>query len=192
MHQLFQKSARTSAIIFSCVVFSPLLATADNSVPSSSWHIGPTGYGPVRIGMTFKEVSRALGKRLTREPSHSVDCFSIPVQTERGHIGLLFQKQRLTSLEISLSMEDNGDPRHLMITTAEGIKIGDGIGQVDAAYRGQAGLKREEFRDEVGERSVIYWNRKDKRGIRFLVDPSGHVYGIDVGTKSIMDYESCD
>jgi murein DD-endopeptidase MepM/ murein hydrolase activator NlpD len=149
-----------------------------------TWLIGLTGYGPLRIGMNRVEASAALGADVSYNSEQSENCFYAQVQTRNGTIGLLFQDQRLTEIEVPEESKN--------IITVQGVKIGDRIDRVDGAYRGQSGLERREHIDEGRERSVIYWDRGKKRGVRLRLDQAGVVLGISGGTSSIWDYESCD
>ncbi|HEX6741920.1 MAG TPA: hypothetical protein VF079_09040 [Sphingomicrobium sp.] len=149
---------------------------------AQAWPLTPDGWGPVRIGMTQRQVEKALHTKLEGEP--------IPDQAERciekvsdRHPGLwfMFEDGRLT--RISLGDESK-------VTTPRGIGIGASAAAVRRAYGKALKAEPHEY-DEPPAEYLTFWTVAGKRGVRFETDPKRRVGAIHAGGPSIEYIEGC-
>jgi hypothetical protein len=147
-----------------------------------AWTLTPQGYGPVKIGMSRAQVSRALGVKLSPRAEHEEDaCESGGAATLPGMI-FMFEEGRLT--RISLYDESR-------VRTPRGIGMGASEAEVRRLYGGPA-LEEEEH-TYVGAPGLYltYWLVPGKSGVRFETDEHRRVNAIHAGTSSIRYIEGC-
>jgi hypothetical protein len=87
------------------------------------------GIGPIRVGMTVDEASRAAGVRLIKsyEPLNEEFCSYFKPQGEPKGISFMVAKGRIVRVDIS----------NEQVTTIKGAKIGDTEEQIFSLYPGQ-------------------------------------------------------
>ncbi len=156
-------------------------SSANGSAPSS-WRITPDGIGPVRIGMTPRQVTRAIGRRLSddRHGRQSEECIEVMPQGREG-LWLMFERGRLTRVSVRAPSR---------IRTPRGIGIGATEAAVRRAYAG--GLKAEPHKySDPPARYLTYWTVPGARGVRFETGLSRRVEAIHAGSQSIEYVEGC-
>ena len=141
----------------------------------------PDGLGPVRIGMTQKQVIAAIGGTLEGDAYDSEDvCVEKESSKLRG-VGFLFEEGKLTRISLGHGAE---------IVTAGGIGIGTAAIAVRQAYRGKLKSEPNIYIEKPAE-YLTYWAVPDERGIRFEVNEKRKVYVISAGGPSIEYVEGC-
>ncbi|MFL5557048.1 MAG: hypothetical protein ACJ794_00315 [Gemmatimonadaceae bacterium] len=103
----------------------------DTSLPSSSagtsFTITPTGYGPLRVGMTVAQAASALGGGIGAPAGYSGGCgYAALVKAPRG-LAIMLEDGKIARFEI----------RSGGITTAEGARIGDTESRIKSLYAGR-------------------------------------------------------
>ena len=159
------------------LVMSSPAFTAD-----AQWVITPDGLGPLKIGMTLAQASKALGARLTIDAhdSDAVSCSELDVP-DKGGLGMMFENRRLTRIAVF-------KPSHLKTTL--GIGIGSTEAEVKAKYKPLD--DKPQAYDELPAKDLTWWATKDKRGIRFQTDTTKHVKAIFAGNSAITYVEGCE
>lgn len=141
----------------------------------------PDGLGPVRIGMTPKQVIAAIGGTLEGEGYDSEDiCVEKESSKLRG-VGFLFEEGKLTRISLGHGAD---------IVTAGGIGVGTAAIAVRQAYRGKLKSEPNIYIEKPAE-YLTYWTVPEKRGIRFEVNEKRKVYVIHAGGPSIEYVEGC-
>lgn len=154
-----------------------LLLAAASALP----HLTPDGLGPVKIGMTREQVTRALHSKLSGEALDDADA-CIEMEAPRyPDVYFMFEDKRLSRISIT------GRSR---ITTVQGIGVGASAAEVRKAY--PRGLRAEpnHYEDRPAE-YLTYWTVPDRRGVRFETNGSGKVAVIHAGKDSITYVEGC-
>lgn len=157
-----------------------------------TWRMGPEGFGPITFGMAQSEVEKLLGRRLGHNDSWSDDCFFTQVDVPGGAASIQVKDHRV--VVVATDQYDRSSSSGSRIATSRGIRVGDALAQVDEAYRGLEGFKKEVDRGIEGDYpAVVYWDTRSKRGILFEYDQeTGLVMGIRAGTRSIYNrHEGC-
>jgi hypothetical protein len=159
-----------------------ILAFLAAAAVQPQWRLAVDGLGPIRIGMTRKEVESALHTRLKGEPiEDEKSCIElVPVGRDQG-LWLMFEDYKLTRISIAQPSR---------ITTPRGIGIGATAERVRRAYG--RGLKAEPHKYEGRPAEYLtYWTVPGKRGVRFETDGKRRVQSIHAGTDSIQYVEGC-
>jgi hypothetical protein len=159
-----------------------LTAAAAAAAPPPQWRLTVDGLGPVRIGMTRKQVEAALHTRLKGEPiEDEKSCIEmVPVGRDQG-LWFMFEEYKLTRISI-------GQPSR--VTTAKGIGVGASADQVKRAYGRRLKIEPHHYEDRPAE-YLTYWTVPGKRGVRFETDGKRRVQTIHAGTSSIEYVEGC-
>jgi hypothetical protein len=159
-----------------------VIASTAAAAPQAKWRVTVDGLGPVRIGMTRKQVEKALHIRLKGEPIlDEKSCIEmVPTGKDQG-LWFMFEDYRLTMISI-------GDPSRLK--TLRGIGVGATAAEVRKAYG--RGLKAEPHKYEGRPAEYLtFWTVPGKRGVRFETDTKRRVQMIHAGTASIEYVEGC-
>jgi hypothetical protein len=158
------------------------IAVAAPAAPQPRWRLTVDGLGPVRIGMTRKQVEAALHTRLKGEPiEDEKSCIElVPVGRDQG-LWFMFEDYRLTRISI-------GKPSH--VTTPRGIGIGASADAVKRAYGRGIQAEPHKYEDRPAE-YLTYWTVPGKRGVRFETDGKRRVQTIHAGASSIQYVEGC-
>lgn len=127
--------SRKSSFELACLTLVLSLAVAAQAAPApaSSWRLGPDGYGPFRIGMSFAQVRKLAPRLRPTEASLLVspDCDYLPLPGHRG-VGLMFIDGRLRRIDLSLPG----------LRTTRGVGPGDTVSRVLRAYPGLEAVPR--------------------------------------------------
>ncbi len=130
-------------------------AVADNV---SEWKLSPDGWGPIHIGMTLKEASKASGKYFTNDkpdPTYEHDsCFYSLFKDENlKDVSLMISDKKIVRIDISSPLFE----------TTKGAHVGDTEAQVISLY-GKLRIEAHHY-NEKGK--YLTYRQGKKRGIRF-------------------------
>lgn len=114
------------------------------------------GFGPVKIGMTLSQASRALGVRVTRDVGYDGDdCYYATPKGDFKGIALMMNGTRVVRIDV-----ESGN-----YTTDRGAKIGDSEARIKRLYKGVYKVSRHKYFDagryieveiEGGRYSIIF------------------------------------
>lgn len=144
--------------------FLALLVTAQ-SQPRSESVVLPDGIGPVKIGMTLSQASKALGIQFIRETGYDGDCYYIrPRQGFKG-VGFMVTNKRIARIDINTKI----------YRTELGATLGDSEAKIKRLYKGQI---------RVGQHAYV------DTGHYLTVTPKGSRYQIVFETdgKTVTTY----
>lgn len=140
----------------------------------------PDGLGPVKIGMTQKQVVAAIGGTLEGEAIESDDiCVEKESSALRG-VAFMFEDGKLTRISLAEGTD---------ITTPRGIGPGASAASVRKAYRGIESEPNTYI--EAPAEYLTFWTVRDKKGVRFELNEKRQVYVVHAGGASIQYVEGC-
>jgi hypothetical protein len=97
------------------------------------------GFGPVKVGMTLPQASKALGVPVTRGAGYDGDrCYY--ASPERGYEGVAFMMSGPRVVRI--------DVRSSRYATDRGARVGDGEARIKSLYKGEYKVSRHKYFDE--------------------------------------------
>ena len=140
------------------------------------------GLGPVRIGMTIRQVEQALGGKLVGEALES-DDICVEKESKSGPRGAYYMFEDKKLARISLG-------RGSSTTTARGIGVGATARQVRRAYGVKLKAEPHYYAGRPAE-YLTFWTVPGKRGVRFETDSRRKVDTIHAGTAAIQFVEGC-
>jgi hypothetical protein len=124
-------NARSSRGAYTLSVNSnnPVTSVSDRGKLTEQSKLALKGIGPIQVGMTVDEASRAAGVRLVKsyEPLNEEYCSYFKPQGEPKGISFMVAKGRIVRVDIS----------NEQVTTIKGVKIGDTEEQIIKVYPGQ-------------------------------------------------------
>jgi hypothetical protein len=127
----FNSSTKFFTLLIATIVIVAVWVTAVNAQVqlTDNSKLALNGIGPIRVGMTVDEASRAAGVRLIKsyEPLNEEFCSYFKPQGEPKGINLMVAKGRIVRVDIS----------NERVTTIKGAKIGDTEEQIFSLYPGQ-------------------------------------------------------
>ncbi len=153
----------------------------------------PTGWGPLRIGMTMAEITTALGPDANPNAVGGPDPESCnQFRPERAPEGMLLMTENGVLTRISLVREST-------LKTDRGFGLGDTAATIKAAYGADAvstphkyiGLPAEYIAVWNNLRPTEYVQDANARGIVYETDAQGIVRTIHAGGPSIQYVEGC-
>ncbi|HYC94868.1 MAG TPA: hypothetical protein VEB39_04135 [Sphingomicrobium sp.] len=161
----------------------PVPSRAERPAPSYDWKLTPAGWGPVRIGMSREQVTKALQVELQGDAfDNQGSCIELfPASEELKGIYFMFQDGKLSRI----SVVETGK-----ITTPRGIRVGATADEVRAAYGDKLQTEPHHYIDLPAE-YLTYWLRPKARGVRFETDAQRKVETIHAGNDSIQLVEGC-
>ena len=112
--------------ILVCVSCCAPLSQADSALPPAS-KISLKGLGPIRIGMTVAEVSKAVNKPLVNLARGASGCSGMSLQGEPADVNFVIADDRVIAVVI-------GSGR---FATISGVRVGDNEARVSSAYAGK-------------------------------------------------------
>ena len=147
------------------------------------------GMGPVHLGMTPKQVEKALGAKFKpMEDFQSADCW----QTSRADnvdadISYMIEQGRITRIDIWRAKEgDRPD-----IASAEGIGIGSTEDQIKKAYGAKLKIELHPYEGEGGRYMSVM--ATDKKSGMLFETSHGKVVSFRIGVGSSLGYsEGCE
>jgi hypothetical protein len=96
------------------------------------------GFGPVKIGMTLSQASRALGVRVTRDAGYAGDdCYYATPKGGFKGIAFMMSGTRIVRIDV-----ESGS-----YTTDRGAKIGDSEARIKLLYKGAYKVSRHKYFD---------------------------------------------
>lgn len=150
---------------------------------SPAWKLTPTGWGPVRIGMTRAQAEKTLKVPLEGDAfDNQGSCIELYSSNEQL-TGLYFM-----FLDGKLSRISIGDQSH--VTTPRAIGIGSSAEEVRKAYGDKLLAETHHYEGPPAE-YLTYWLKPEKSGVRFETDIHGKVQTIHAGDASIQYIEGC-
>lgn len=157
-----------------------LLLSAAAGAERGHYVLTPNGLGPVRIGMTQKQVVDAIGGKLEGEAIESDDVCAEKESTALNGVAFLFEDGKLTRISLAEGTD---------VTTPRGIGPGATASAVRRAYAGIASEPNTYI--EAPAEYLTFWTLRDKKGVRFEVNEKRQVYVIHAGGASIQYVEGC-
>lgn len=160
-----------------------MLLAAAAPTPHHDWKLTPAGWGPVRIGMSREQVSKALDVELQGEAfDNEGSCIELfPESNALQGTYFMFLDGKLSRI----SVVDPGE-----IETPRGIHVGSTAEEVRQAYGEKLKAEPHHYVDLPAE-YLTYWLRPDERGVRFETDADEKVQTIHAGNGSIQLVEGC-
>ncbi len=96
------------------------------------------GFGPVKIGMTLSQASRALGVRVTRDAGYDGDdCYYATPKGDFKGIAFMMNGTRIVRIDV-----ESGN-----YLTDKGAKIGDSEGRIKRLYKSGYKVSRHKYFD---------------------------------------------
>ncbi|MBW4331343.1 hypothetical protein KY084_10710 [Stakelama sp. CBK3Z-3] len=155
----------------------------------------PTGWGPLRIGMTKAAVSAALGPDSNPDDVNGPDPASCeiyrPADAPQGMTVMLVDG-RLARITLARGSD---------VKTSTGIGIGSPVSAIGRAYGARAKSSPHQYADAPAEYRTVwstgggggqaYVQDPSARGIRFEVNEEGRVQFIHAGGPAIQYVEGC-
>lgn len=126
-----------SIFLITALTFVIPSATSGQSKPSSSSVVSFNGFGIVKIGMTVREASSALGVSFVEQRVDEGDCYF--VSPRRGFKGVSFM---VTNNRIS-----RVDIFEAGYATNKGAKVGDTEAKIKRLYRGEVKVSEHPYID---------------------------------------------
>ena len=160
-----------------------LLLTAAVPVPSYNWNLTPSGWGPVRIGMTRDQVSKALRVELEGDAfDNEGSCIELFPESEKlkGSY-FMFLDGKLSRISVAAPSP---------IVTPRGIGVGANADDVRKAYGEKLQAEPNHYLELPAE-YLTFWLKPDKSGVRFETDGQRKVETIHAGDDSIQLIEGC-
>jgi hypothetical protein len=132
--------------------------------------------------MTEAEARQVLGEQVTPAvggPGDADTCHFLSVGAQPPVLVYMVEGGTVTRVSIL-----EGSPAR----TDKGLGVGDTEAQVRAAY---PTLETQPHKYEDGGKDLFAWTEKDRRGLRYEVDPQGIVTRIHAGDRTIAYAEGC-
>lgn len=137
--RLWMKKSKPLGLIF---VMAALLAVSSQTSAQDERArrlvVSHDGFGPVKIGMTLSQASRALGVRVTRDAGYDGDdCYYATPKGDFKGIALMMNGTRVVRIDV-----ESGN-----YTTDRGAKIGDSEARIKRLYKGVYKVSRHKYFD---------------------------------------------
>jgi hypothetical protein len=153
------------------------------AMPSYDWKLTPNGWGPVKIGMTRAQVSKALHVELQGDAfDNEGKCLELfPTSEALKGTFFMFLDGKLS--RISVAEESR-------IATPRGIHVGSTAEEVRKAYGEKLEAEPNHYLELPAE-YLTFWLKPKVRGVRFETDAGRKVETIHAGNDSIQLVEGC-
>ena len=160
-----------------------ILLTAAAPAPTYDWKLTPAGWGPVRIGMTRGQVTKALQVELKGEAfDNEGSCIELfPESEELKGTYFMFIDGKLSRITVADSDK---------IMTPRGIHVGSTADEVRNAYGEGLQAEPNHYLDLPAE-YLTFWLKPNSRGVRFETDVQRKVESIHAGDETIRYIEGC-
>ena len=168
------------------------LAVVVPSITFAARVLTTNGLGPVRLGMTVRELKHALGTRLSFEYASASDsdaCFyAFRADGEDPGISYMFEDRHLVRIDIDYPRR-GADRAH--VVTERGFGLGSQQREILRAYARHVAIKPHPYLEDEGSYLIIE-SPDQKRGIIFETD-HGKVTEFRVGIYPPLGYiEGCN
>jgi len=149
------------------------------------------GLGQVRLGMTLREASRAVGAKLAISPDYDYprECsYAFRVDGRENNIAYMFHRDRIVRIDIDHPQEG----KHWSdVRTEAGVGLNSSAEAVRKAYGEKIVIKPHPYGDE-NDHYFLIDNKSHKVSFLFEIE-SGKVSTFRVGTHPAVDYiEGCE
>jgi len=162
------------------LVVAAMLVSVSASASGENWVLTPAGLGPVRIGMSMSQVSKALGGKLVGDAIEDEEsCVEKSSSAGPPDTSYMFEGGKLTRISV---YEESP------VKTPRGIGVGSSEEAIRKAY-GKLDSEPHTYLD-MPALYLTYWLRDDV-GVRFETDEKRRVDIIHAGTGSIRYIEGC-
>lgn len=150
---------------------------------ADEWVISPSGFGPVKVGMSVEQAEQQLGSKLVPDgEGANSQCYH--VHAAHGHEGLQFMVLEDKIARASIYVGPSP------IRTDRGIGIGDHEEDIRKAYDTELETKPHAYGSYPNDKYLTYWTADKKNGVRYETY-EGRVVTIHGGTASIRYIEGC-
>lgn len=158
------------------------IAISGQALAEPPWQVSPQGLGPIKIGMTVKEVEKVLGTKITLDDAASGNEEACATADLPGHnASALFVHRRLSSIELDYQSD---------VKTTQGIGIGATEAQERAKYP-KVQARPDPYDDAPPAKRMFYWETENVAGVAFAINDQGRVKWISAGDQAIMLDEGC-
>jgi len=160
-----------------------LLLTAAAPTPTYDWKLTPTGWGPVRIGMTRNQVSKVLQVQLEGDAfDNEGHCIVLyPDSDQLAGTYFMFLNGKLSRISVSESSK---------VATPKGVHVGTTAEEVRKAYGAALQVEPHHYLGAPAE-YLTFWLKPKASGVRFETDAQQKVETIHAGDASIQLIEGC-
>lgn len=162
---------------------TPAAQTAAPAPAVAAPVLTPTGFGPLRIGMTDAEARTAVGAANIEADTGteiSDSCTEIKLKGAYPGVYLMINDGRLSRITLYESPD---------FKTDKGVGLGATPAQVMAAYPGIVSTPHE-YEDPPAVYLTL-WTKPEKEGTRFEINHEGVVGSIHAGDETIQYVEGC-
>lgn len=154
-------------------------APSDGPEPPSI--LSPQGWGPVRVGMSEDKAIEAMGEVRPAGDQPDPACHYLrPVSADS--IFVMIQSGKVARVEARAGAN--------AIPTDKGVKVGAEVGDVIAQYPGDLEVEPSKYEPPPAQ-YLTSWNRRDRQGVRYVIDADGKVSQILAGGPAIRLVEGC-
>lgn len=160
-----------------------VLLSSAAPAPTYDWKLTPAGWGPVRIGMSRDQVSKALKVELQGDAfDNEGSCIELfPASEQLTGTYFMFLDGKLSRISVVEASR---------ISTPRGIRVGATADEVRAAY-GEKLQAEPHYYSDLPAEYLTYWLKPKARGVRFETDAERKVQTIHAGNDSIQLVEGC-
>jgi hypothetical protein len=159
------------------IIFMTATVSSGQKSRPSQYVVSYNSFGPVKVGMTVAQGSKALGIPLVRE-ENGEDCYYVAPKRGFKDISFMVTNGRISRIDISAKG----------FMTDRGAKIGDSEAKIKRLYKGMVKVRQHPYVD--GHYLMIYM-RGGKFSIFFETDGK-HVTSFRAGKSREVGYiEGC-
>jgi hypothetical protein len=133
MKKFFYSFLSTLGMMLICSMATPVFAQK----PAARFSVSPNSFGPVKVGMTTAQGSKALGVRLTRGADQENECYYVSPKTGFKGVAFMMIKHRIARIDID-------DKRY---ATDRGARVGDTESRIKQVYKGQVRISQHPYLD---------------------------------------------
>ena len=137
-------------VIAIVLIMSPL--SSGQNKRTSQYVISYNGFGPVKVGMTVSEASKALSIPLVREQGYEGDCYYVAPKQGLKDVSFMVTGKRISRIDVS----NRG------YATDRGARVGDTEARIMKLYRGMVKVSPHPYVDG-------HYLRIDGKGGKFSI-----------------------